>query len=241
MRVTTSPWWYRRRGILIALVYFVAFAVSYERFSGQTPSAIRWGLRLGPNGPTQLLWLGTALVLAAYLVRVSGTAYLHWTTVQAPNVHDDRLIVAGPFRYVRNPLYDGNLLLALGMGLVATPLGSAIIVVFNAALVVLLAHEEQRRLAARFKGTYDAYRRLVPAFVPRLTPADVPGTTSVAPAWRQAFLGEGFGGILALGIAFLALFGRAGLTAWTTCWITAVCLLIVQRVTAEAPERDTKR
>ena len=242
MRATTSPRWYRRRGLLIGLLYFIAFGSSYERLSGQTPSAIVWGLRLGPSGPTLLLWVAAALALAAYIVRAWGTAYLHWTIVQAPDAHVDRLIVAGPFRYVRNPLYDGNLLLALGMGLVATPLGFAILMVGNVAVVVLLAGEERRRLAARFKATYDAYRRLVPAFVPRLTPADVPGTATVPPEWRQAFFGEAFCGLLALGIAFLALFGRGGLTAWTTCWITAVSLLIVQRVTADAPAtRDTKR
>ncbi|MBD5606707.1 MAG: hypothetical protein IAI48_16685 [Candidatus Eremiobacteraeota bacterium] len=156
-------------------------------------------------------------------MRASGTAYLDRRVVFAADVQDDRLIVAGPFRYVRNPLYLGNLFLALGVAALAPPAGFAIIMLGNLMLVAALAREETIHMRRRYGAAFDAFRSAVPSFVPRLTPAQGLETASVVPAWRSALLGEAFCLTIGLAIVPLALYGDAGQPAfWTIFCATFV-------------------
>jgi len=219
-----SPWWYRQRGSVIGVIFGFGYAVGYWIPIGPAePAAVVWGERLaGGPGIELLLWLAVASALVAWFWRGSGTALLQRDVVFAADVQSDRLIVAGVFRYVRNPLYLGNMFLALAAALLAAPLGFAIIVLGNVAFVVALAGEEAGVMAQRYGAVYAAFRAAVPAFVPRLTPAEVPGSVAVRPDWRAGLLGEAF--CLALGVAIvpLALFGQAGLPAFYVIWIAAL-------------------
>lgn len=216
--VRPSPWWYRRRGTVIGAIYGLGFVLGNLTFDGvaQRAAFVAWGA--GSRGGGPLAWAAVAAALVAWFWRASGTAYLRREVVFADDVQRDRLVVAGPFRYVRNPLYLGNLFLAFAVAVLAPPLGFAIIVLGNVAFGGLLAAEESRELAARYGAAYDAFRAAVPAFVPRVTPAVVPGSASVQPAWGAALLGEGYCLALAVGLVPVALFGAAGMRAfWAIC------------------------
>jgi hypothetical protein len=222
-----SPWWYRRRGTLLGVIYGAGFLVGYLTFGGpaREPAYVVWGERLaGDAGAIGLLWAAFACALLAWLLRASGTAYLRRDVVFAADVQRDRLIVAGPFRYMRNPLYVGNLFLALAIALLAPPLGFAIILAGNVLWAVFVAGEEGRELANHYGDAYAAFCAAVPPFVPRLTPASVAGSVAVAPAWRPALLGEAFCLALALAIVPLALYGHAGLPAF---WAIAAASFLV--------------
>jgi protein-S-isoprenylcysteine O-methyltransferase Ste14 len=226
--VKPSPWWYRQRGSVIGAIFGVGFFLGNLRVDGKPslPAAVVWGLYEGDAGIYALLWLGVALVLLAWLARLSGTAYLRGDVVFAANVQRDRLIVDGPFRYVRNPLYLGNILLALGIGLYAPPLGFAIIVIGNTLLVMMLAHEELKQLALQYGADYDAYRAAVPAFLPRLTPATFSGRGQIKPHLRSALVAESF--TLTMGIALIpiAVAGRAGLIPAAVIFVVAMGLFV---------------
>jgi protein-S-isoprenylcysteine O-methyltransferase Ste14 len=212
---------------VFGIIYGLGFSLGYLSFSDGAPKAafVVWGDRLaGPAGATILVWTAIASALVAWLWRASGTAYLRRDVVFASDVQRDRLIVAGPFRYVRNPLYLGNMFLALGIAIMAPPLGFAIIVAGNAVFVALLAAEESRELARMYGATYDAFRAAVPAFVPRLSPATVPGSVSIAPSWRSAILGESFCLVLAVALVPIALYRDAGLPAF---WAIGACALVL--------------
>jgi protein-S-isoprenylcysteine O-methyltransferase Ste14 len=231
----TSPRWYRQRGALFGVIYGAGFFFGNLSFAGAPPAPafVSWGQALGPGGGGLLAWAGIALVLVAWLWRAAGTAFLRREVVFSADALQDRLVVAGPFRYVRNPLYLGNLFLAIGVGLYAPPLGFGIIVVGNVVLVALLAREEAGQMAARYGATYEAYRRAVPAFVPRLRPASVPGSAVVAPSLRSGFVGEAGVLLTAVALVPIAVFGSSGLIAFfilgaialLTAYITNVWLL----------------
>jgi protein-S-isoprenylcysteine O-methyltransferase Ste14 len=214
-----SPWWYRRRGSVIAAIYGLGFFLGNVTLDGRAarPALVVWGGALG-SGNSIVAWVAIGFALVAWLWRASGTAYLRRDVVFAADVQSDRLIVAGPFRYVRNPLYLGNLFLAGAVAVLAPPLGFAFIMAGNLVFGGLLAAEESRELAARYGRAYDAFRAAVPAFVPRLTPAVVPASVSTRPAWGAALLGEAYCLALAVAIVPLALFGMAGIrTFWEIC------------------------
>jgi protein-S-isoprenylcysteine O-methyltransferase Ste14 len=225
---SASPWWYRNRGSVIGAIFGVGFTAGSVRVddSPYLLTAIVWGRHWGDAGVETLMWAGIALVLLAWFVRLAGTAYLRGDVVFAPNVQRDRLIVAGIFRYVRNPLYLGNDLLAAGIGLFATPLGFAIIVLGNVVFGLMLANEEVKQLGTQYGAEFDAYRRDVPAFIPRLSPSTLGRGATIEPSYRAAFRAESFALALAIALVPIAIFGQPGLLPAGILFIIAMGLFI---------------
>lgn len=78
-------------------------------------------------------------------MRTWGAAYLRSEVVHDSNLRNETLVADGPFRYVRNPLYFGNVLLAAGMGLFASRLGWLILALGMVVFVYRLIGREERR------------------------------------------------------------------------------------------------
>ncbi|MFQ6111221.1 MAG: methyltransferase family protein [Nitrospinota bacterium] len=78
------------------------------------------------------------------------------------------LVTAGPFQYIRNPIYLGNFMIALGMALIS----ESLLIIFGVLMyfgfvywnIILL---EERFLSAAFGEAYHRYRAEVPRFLPR--------------------------------------------------------------------------
>src|SRR5438094_607839 len=60
---------------------------------------------------TCIFLAGTALAVLAALLRTWATAHLKNEVVHDARLHADHLMVNGPYRFVRNPLYLGLVLL----------------------------------------------------------------------------------------------------------------------------------
>jgi protein-S-isoprenylcysteine O-methyltransferase Ste14 len=82
-----------------------------------------------------------------------------------------RLVLRGPYRFVRNPMITGVLCVLLGE---AALFGSAGILALAAAFLAVNAVwfpiVEEPALRRRFGAEYDAYSRNVPRWLPRRTP-----------------------------------------------------------------------
>lgn len=82
-----------------------------------------------------------------------------------------RLVVRGPYRYVRNPMISGVVLLLFGEAavLLSRPhlLWALLVFAINAVYIPLI---EEPMLAERFGSDYQEYRRHVPRLVPRVRP-----------------------------------------------------------------------
>ena len=95
-----------------------------------------------------------------------------------------RLPTSGPYRYTRQPLLLGNVLVSLGLVLFAeNGNGFVLIPVVLLMLYRFTVPFEEARLAERFGGAYAAYRANVPV-VPRWTAA-MTATASGKPSWRS--------------------------------------------------------
>jgi protein-S-isoprenylcysteine O-methyltransferase Ste14 len=120
---------------------------------------------------------GVPLAVAGELLRCWAVGYSGVTTrndvVTAP-----RLITAGPYAYVRNPLYLGNFITAAGFAIAFTGknrknarralvLGS--LGVMAAVYATIVPHEEEF-LRERFGQAFDSYCAQVPRIVPQLVP-----------------------------------------------------------------------
>ena len=98
---------------------------------------------------------------------------------------DETVTVGGPYAYVRNPLYFGTLLLAIGYGLVSGLGWIGVLVMVASYFVFHLAaiSYEEKFLKAKFGQAYLDYLQRVPALIPSITPR-TRGEGSYS--WKQA-------------------------------------------------------
>jgi protein-S-isoprenylcysteine O-methyltransferase Ste14 len=108
---------------------------------------------------------------------VFGISWLIWMFISlGPNLTDTVVtrrnayfIDHGPYRYVRNPMYSGILLLGASLGLA---LGTWLVPLAATAMFVMLARRtriEEAFLIARFGDQYRRYMTQVGRFFPRFT------------------------------------------------------------------------
>jgi protein-S-isoprenylcysteine O-methyltransferase Ste14 len=121
--------------------------------------------------------IGLAFSLLGELVRVWAAGTIH---------KDDTIAEVGPYGLVRNPLYLGSLLIAIGVS-VMSGLGpiawAAILLLFLLFHMAAILYEEQF-LKQKFGAPYELYLTRVPRLIP------MPGKSSVGGAapqfsWKQ--------------------------------------------------------
>jgi protein-S-isoprenylcysteine O-methyltransferase Ste14 len=91
----------------------------------------------------------------------------------APVAPTERLVVGGLYRHVRNPMYVAVVGAVVGQALL---LGRPVLLAYAAVVGGLMAAfvrgYEEPTLSRRYGADYTAYRRAVPAWLPRLRPWD---------------------------------------------------------------------
>ena len=121
--------------------------------------------------------VGLPLAFAGEAVRAWAVGYSGVTT-RGDAVTAPALVTAGPYAYMRNPLYAGNFITALGFAVAFTGANTpaartALIVGALGAMLgvysVVVPHEE-RYLRDTFGAEFDAYVAAVPRIVPRTAP-----------------------------------------------------------------------
>ncbi|HTO94846.1 MAG TPA: isoprenylcysteine carboxylmethyltransferase family protein [Bacteroidota bacterium] len=124
--------------------------------------------------PTVLsLVIGFAVIFIGELIRFWGVSIAGAETRTTGTVGGTFLITNGPFSYVRNPLYVGNMLLYAGVGIMSMalfPWMLLVAVVWFYVQYYLIVTREEEYLASTFGEEFELYRRNVRRFVPRLTP-----------------------------------------------------------------------
>jgi protein-S-isoprenylcysteine O-methyltransferase Ste14 len=158
-----------------------------------------------------LLFAAAVLVVSATL-RSWGTAYLQTAVMQSRTVVTDRLLGDGPFRHVRNPLYLGNLFMAVGIGLLASPAGFVFLLIANALFHYRLILREEAELSATQGENYRAYCARVPRLWFSIFPR-IPSAGNRA-HWLNGIFGEVFHWGMALA-AIVYAFTLNGRIFWT--------------------------
>ena len=218
---------YRFRAWVIAAIFFAAFELySWDHVSAAAALA---GLLTRGGGnvhaiETLILAIGAVFTLAAAALRTWAAAYMRSEVVHDPRVHDTRLVADGPYRYVRNPLYLGTVLMAFGIAPAASRSGSVVLVLAIVLFQYRLTLREEHALAATQGESYRRYLATVPRLLPSLRPR-VPAV-GMQPRWGQAIRGELFMWGFALTFVLFAATGSTRLLMWGCVAATAMVLLM---------------
>jgi protein-S-isoprenylcysteine O-methyltransferase Ste14 len=154
-----------------ALGSAVFFVLAPGVMAGLVPWALT-GWHAG-SAPAIVRVAGAALIVAGAAIVVAEFVRFvrEGRGTPAPVAPTERLVVGGLYRYVRNPMYLGVATTIVGQALL---LARPVLALYAAAFVALVAtfvrFYEEPALLEQFGAEYEAYRRAVPAWRPRLRP-----------------------------------------------------------------------
>ncbi len=205
-----SEFLFRFRRLVLFVVFFIGFWAPWERLGGAHPGSTWLWLAgtLASHGILSIAYstiavieVATLLLLLAAVVRTWAAAYLGSDVVKDRELHSERVVASGPYRYVRNPLYLGMWLLTLALAILMPPGGALFVVAAVTILIIVLVRAEEYKLTVERGEVYAAYVRQVPRFFPAFSPR-IPANAQ-QPHWLQGFLGEiHFWGILITYLVF---------------------------------------
>ncbi|MGA8575366.1 MAG: isoprenylcysteine carboxylmethyltransferase family protein [Candidatus Cybelea sp.] len=120
---------------------------------------------------------GVPIAIAGELIRCWAVGYAGATT-RHDSVTAPELVTAGPYGFVRNPLYLGNFITAAGYAIAFTgknsPVARCALVGGSlgvmAALYAAIVPHEEAFLRSEFGEAFEQYRERVPRIVPQLDP-----------------------------------------------------------------------
>jgi protein-S-isoprenylcysteine O-methyltransferase Ste14 len=148
-----------------------------------TDSAVRWRVPVGYPVALICFWLarptvrtlaaGAAIAVLGLLIRAMAAGHLR---------KNSQLTMSGPYARVRNPLYLGSMLLAVGFAVITRSWIVAVLLLgYFGFFYTLAVRREERSLAELYGAAFAEYAASVPAFLPRLRPAQ---TASQSFSWK---------------------------------------------------------
>jgi protein-S-isoprenylcysteine O-methyltransferase Ste14 len=143
-----------------------AFFAAWERFGPDGSGVVRFGP----------FWMGICSALGVTVFAIGFTAYLYcsiWLMYygRGPHVEFDpptRLVVSGPYRWVRNPVAAAVIVMIVGEAIYFRSPGIVVLSVLLAPLAhYQVKRVEEPRLRLRFGDEYVGYCHAVPRWIPR--------------------------------------------------------------------------
>lgn len=148
----------------------------------------RGGLMSFASATPMVIVLASLIAGLGMVLRVWGTAHLGYATVHHGEMQAGTVMTAGPYRYLRNPLYLGGWFMMIGVSMLMPPTGALFTIVLIGVFYLRLILGEEAYLAGKLGEPYQQYQRSVPRLFPRL-PANLP-KGEAKPRWMAAIFTE---------------------------------------------------
>jgi len=136
---------------------------------------------------------GFCIVVTGEFIRLWGVAIAGSETRTTGPVGGTFLVTRGPFSYVRNPLYLGNMLMYFGAGVMSNaifpwlPIAALLYFIFQYSLIVSL---EEEYLLEKFGEEYARYCQGVSRFFPSFRGFSGGSNPQPDLDWRRGFVSE---------------------------------------------------
>lgn len=153
-------------------------AKQFFKYRSYTPIPFLLVMLIFENANLISLLSGFIIALSGEMIRLWGVSWAGSETRTTGGVGGTFLVISGPFAHVRNPLYVGNILMYLGLGIMSFaffPYLQLIAILFFAFQYHLIVKEEEGFLQSKFGENYSRYLRAVPRFIPRISPFRIEG------------------------------------------------------------------
>ncbi len=143
--------------------------------------------------PTMLtMVLGLLIAALGEVLRFWGVSYAGSET-RTTKVGAGNLATQGPFAYLRNPLYAGNILIYFGISIMANslfPYLQIIALVYFYIQYHFIIQEEEEFLRSKYKEKYDDYYNSVNKFLPKTSPYDLSKQSKIKQNLKEAYKSE---------------------------------------------------
>ncbi|HWB33359.1 MAG TPA: isoprenylcysteine carboxylmethyltransferase family protein [Acidobacteriaceae bacterium] len=239
-----TPYEFRARFWILVAIFALGFVAPWDywlHLDGTGPNTHVWGRlaielsRAGVNISVAfnlILAFGIACAFAGAALRTWASACLGPDVVRGGDLHGEQMVVTGPYRYVRNPLYLGSWLNALALALLMPPTGAVLTLVLVVAFELRLVLAEEAYLAANLGQTYADYRARVPQLLPAWRPRVAAAGTS--PRWGMAALAEIF--LWGTAVSFAAVGWQYNAHLLIQCVLVSLGLSLVVRGVSMQPQ-----
>jgi protein-S-isoprenylcysteine O-methyltransferase Ste14 len=233
---------FRFRVFIFVLLYVLGFLPPWDYSSaGRSTLWLAASTLLARSGWISLASATLAVTFAALAclvagasLRLWGTAYLGSGVMRDSALQGEGLVAAGPYRHLRNPLYLGSWLLALGTSILMPGDGAGFFLIAYSIFVFFLITTEERFLSAKLGNAYQEYVRLVPRWLPRITAST--GASEARPHWLQAVLAETYP--IAFTLCFAALAWRYNARVLMQCLLICYGASLVARALIKRPAEE---
>ena len=148
-------------------------AIKIFKYRSYTPIPFLILMLIFENATVASLIIGFAISLIGEALRLWGVSWAGSETRRTGEVGGTFLVISGPFAHVRNPLYVGNIILYLGLGIMSMalfPYLQIIAILFFIVQYLFIVKEEENFLKTKYTSDYEKYIENVPRFRWRLTP-----------------------------------------------------------------------
>lgn len=105
------------------------------------------------------------------LIFIIGIFLIFWgmySLRKAVFVPENKLIINGPYKFIRHPMYLGGIIGAFGLALFGGSLPGAVYSLFLAVVLSHISNAEEDDLIVRFGKDYNDYMKKVPKLFPRI-------------------------------------------------------------------------
>jgi len=147
-------------------------ATKIFKYRSYTPIPFVILMLIFENATITSLIIGFVIAVSGELIRLWGVSWAGSETRTTGGVGGTYLVISGPFAHVRNPLYVGNILMYLGLGIMSMslfPYLQIVAILFFIMQYQFIVKEEEGFLIKKFGNDYQKYLQNVPRFFPRVT------------------------------------------------------------------------
>jgi len=147
-------------------------ATKIFKYRSYTPIPFVILMLIFENATITSLIIGFVIAVSGELIRLWGVSWAGSETRTTGGVGGTYLVISGPFAHVRNPLYVGNILMYLGLGIMSMslfPYLQIVAILFFIMQYQFIVKEEEGFLIKKFGDDYQKYLQNVPRFFPRVT------------------------------------------------------------------------
>ena len=136
---------------------------------------------------------GFIIACIGEFLRLWGVSWAGSETRTTNNVGGTYLIISGPFAHLRNPLYLGNIMMYIGIGIMSFALFPWLQVaglIFFSLQYNIIINEEEEYLKNTFGKQFENYTANVRRFIPRLSSYKVSNIDQPDFSWKDGMRSE---------------------------------------------------